>query len=331
MMIAFGVFARVNSPGARPAWKACGQSLWALSARVLLRAGIDHILSTLSAPRRSANMPARRRSDEWGLRGGGPAWPRRGAASALRGRIRNAEIRIHASGFARGASNPKPSLDIPDRNCRTIGTLLGAAKTREAKAVVCREADSLDPKTGEPRTDRKSGAVSVRIDSARSADGVSRVSEFAARLEQFLHRNGVFAAEEVVVLSDGAPWIRTVCAEILPGRKTTFILDLYHALEYAAAALKPHRDRSEDIAACIRYFKANRDRMRYDLYRKRGLPVGSGVVESACKRIVGNRCKKSGCRWSKAGANAVLAVKCCLENMRWPDFLDWRACRAAAA
>ena len=119
---AFGLFARFGSSKARSAWKACGQSLPALpalSACVLLRAGIDHILSTLSAPRRKANMPARRRSVEWGLRGGGPAWPRRGAASALRGRIRNAEIRIHASGFARGASNPKPSLDIPDRNCRT--------------------------------------------------------------------------------------------------------------------------------------------------------------------------------------------------------------------
>ena len=40
---AFGVFARVNSPKARPAWKACGQSLPALLACVLLRAGIDHI------------------------------------------------------------------------------------------------------------------------------------------------------------------------------------------------------------------------------------------------------------------------------------------------
>ena len=95
----------------------------------------------------------------------------------------------------------------------------GSAKTREAKAVVCREADSLDPKTGEPRKGRNSGAVSVRIDSARSVNGLSRSSEFAARLEQFLHRNGVLAAEEVAVLSDGAPWIRTVCEEILPGRE----------------------------------------------------------------------------------------------------------------
>ena len=73
------------------------------------------------------------------------------------------------------------------------------------------------------------------------------------------------------------------------------------------------------------------DRMRCALCRKRGLPVGSGIVESTCKHIVGNRFKQSGCRWQKAGANAVLATGCCLENMRWPDFLDWRACRAAAA
>ena len=114
----------------------------------------------------------------------------------------------------------------------------GAAKTSEAKAVVCLADDGLDPKTGEPRKDRNSGAAGVRIDSAQAVNGAGRASEFAARLEQFVHRNGVFAAEEVVVLSDGAPWIRTVCEEILPGRKTTFVLDLYHACEYASDAVQ---------------------------------------------------------------------------------------------
>ena len=161
-----------------------------------------------------------------------------------------------------------------------------------------------------------------------------------------------------------APRIRNVCEEILPGRKTTFILDLCHALKYASdavkaaapdegkrkvwmgwirkqldagrvdravAALKPCRDRSEDVAACIRYFKANRDRMHCDLCRKRGLPVGSGFVESACKLVVGNRLKGAGRHWSKAGANGLLAIRCCLENTRWPDFLEWRAVRVATA
>ena len=36
--------------------------------------------------------------------------------------------------------------------------------------------------------------------------------------------------------------------------------------------------------------------MHYDLYTKRGLTVGSGIVDNTCKRIVGSRCKKSGCR-----------------------------------
>ena len=64
---------------------------------------------------------------------------------------------------------------------------------------------------------------------------------------------------------------------------------------------------------------------------RRGLPAGSGIVESACKRFVGNRFKGAGRLWSKAGAKAVLAIKSCLENRRWPDFLDRRACRLAAA
>ena len=71
--------------------------------------------------------------------------------------------------------------------------------------------------------------------------------------------------------------------------------------------------------------------MRYGLYRMRGLLVGSGIVESACRRIVGSRLKGAGCRSSKAVANALLATGCCLENMRWPDFLEWRACRLAVA
>ena len=48
---AFGDFARVNSPKARPAWKACGQSLPALSARVLLRAGVASARGRVRPPR----------------------------------------------------------------------------------------------------------------------------------------------------------------------------------------------------------------------------------------------------------------------------------------
>ena len=110
--------ARFGSSRARTAWKACGQSLPALFAGVLFRAGIDHIQYF------TWHLIDRRRSDDRGLRGCGPAWPRRQSATAGSAQIRSAEKRSHASGLDRGASNAKPGLDMPGRNCRTIGTQL---------------------------------------------------------------------------------------------------------------------------------------------------------------------------------------------------------------
>ena len=173
-----------------------------------------------------------------------------------------------------------------------------------------------------------------------------------------------FAAKELAVLSGGAAWIRDVCEEIVSGRNRTFILDQFHALECAVAAVQasapdkserqawterirpqlndgqvarviddpePHRGRDEAVATCIDQFGADTDRMRCDRSRKRGLQVGSGIVESACKQIVGSRLKRAGHRWSEAGANALLAAERCIESNRWADYLDWRVCRAAAA
>ena len=70
--------------------------------------------------------------------------------------------------------------------------------------------------------------------------------------------------------------------------------------------------------------------MRYDLYRKRRLPVRSGVVESACKQIVGSRFKKA-CRRAKAEVNALLAVKRCIENNRRLAIINCRDCSVTNA
>ena len=118
------VFARLGSSRARTAWKACGQSLPALPAGARSGHGLTTNLSTLSARRRTANVPALRRSDDCGLRGCGPTWPRCQSATAGSAQIRSAEKGSHASGLDRGASNAKPGLDMPGRNCRTIGTQL---------------------------------------------------------------------------------------------------------------------------------------------------------------------------------------------------------------
>ena len=62
------------------------------------------------------------------------------------------------------------------------------------------------------------------------------------------------------------------------------------------ADLMPYRW-FEAFATCIRYCETNKDLMRCDLCRKRRLLIGSGVVESAGKQIVGRRFKRAGCHW----------------------------------
>ena len=57
------------------------------------------------------------------------------------------------------------------------------------------------------------------------------------------------------------------------------------------------------------YVAERRDRMRYDDYLRRGLPVGSGRVEAACKTVVGRRMKCTGMRWTVAVANPVLWLR----------------------
>ena len=65
------------------------------------------------------------------------------------------------------------------------------------------------------------------------------------------------------------------------------------------------------------YLETNRDRMDYASYQKRGLLIGSGAIESAHRTVVKKRLKRSGQRWSLAGAQHVLNLRTCLMSQRW--------------
>ena len=70
----------------------------------------------------------------------------------------------------------------------------------------------------------------------------------------------------------------------------------------------------------MRYFAHNRKRMDYAAYRLRGLPIGSGVVEAACKTVVGQRFKRPGMRWSIPGGQAILNLRVATLSERWEAF-----------
>ena len=67
----------------------------------------------------------------------------------------------------------------------------------------------------------------------------------------------------------------------------------------------------------IGYFLNHAQRMRYAEFRKQGLPIGSGMVEGACKHLVNKRMKRSSMEWCHRGATAVLQLRKYLVADQW--------------
>ena len=55
----------------------------------------------------------------------------------------------------------------------------------------------------------------------------------------------------------------------------------------------------------------------YDMYKDLGLPLGSGMVESACKWLIQQRFKGVGMRWSEEGFNHLLHLRLAWVNGRF--------------
>jgi hypothetical protein len=75
----------------------------------------------------------------------------------------------------------------------------------------------------------------------------------------------------------------------------------------------------------IGYFDKNKERMRYADFKKRGLFVGSGVMEAGCRTVVAQRLKQSRMHWTVSGANNIIALRCSQLSNRWEDFWENRA------
>src|SRR6185295_8833048 len=52
------------------------------------------------------------------------------------------------------------------------------------------------------------------------------------------------------------------------------------------------------LDALVGYYRANAERMRYAEYLRDGLPIGSGIVESAHRHVLQTRMKQAGQHWS---------------------------------
>ena len=82
------------------------------------------------------------------------------------------------------------------------------------------------------------------------------------------------------------------------------------------------------LSAEAEYFGRKAQRMRYPLFKRQKLFIGSGVVEAGCKTIIARWLKQSGMFWTLRGANAILALRC---NRLSHKFEDYWASRSLAA
>jgi hypothetical protein len=195
-------------------------------------------------------------------------------------------------------------------------------------------------------------AAAERRAAASYVAGLEPAAAFGPRLALEAHRRGLEAAACVAVLGDGAEWIWQLAAEHFP--TAVPIVDWFHASERVwalgralcgegtaataawvdgqlarlaqgeAAMLArewqtlPVRGEAAAVRdAQVTYFTNQAPRMAYDRYRAAGWDIGSGMVESACKHLIGAREKGPGMRWSDAGAQAVATVRVLLFNDQW--------------
>ena len=90
--------------------------------------------------------------------------------------------------------------------------------------------------------------------------------------------------------------------------------------EKVIRALAYQRKRSpkrKRIGEVLRSFRRNRHRMRYAEAKAQALPIGSGVVEAACKTLATQRLKRSGMRWRHAGGQAILTLRALVQSQRF--------------
>jgi hypothetical protein len=94
----------------------------------------------------------------------------------------------------------------------------------------------------------------------------------------------------------------------------------------ALCRLRSRYPRRQALHKTRAYFREHRHRMRYSDLRAQLLPIGSGVVEAACKTLVSQRLKRSGMRWRVPGGQAILTLRALCQSARferaWPLLIE---------
>ena len=223
----------------------------------------------------------------------------------------------------------------------------GRAKTREVKAGAIFVASKT--KDNEPHRDLDTTTY-VATTHRREKSGKYLRLEFDRRFGR--------EPDTVLYITDGGKWLHSIHESEFPF--AIEILDAYHAVEHLKPLLaglgikensKEWKYRHHYWSECIKagkvqnvldyiwknmkarlgkdamreykYYRSNAGRMKYDEYRANGWFIGSGVIESGCKTVIGQRFKQSGMIWSLKGAKALLPLRTLYKSNRLEEFFAY--------
>ena len=189
-------------------------------------------------------------------------------------------------------------------------------------------------------------------------DGTLRGPEAVfALLLSYARQIGLNAADKVLFIADGAPWIwqripRLIAALGLSPTQVLGLIDFYHAAKQLSDAVKLRRwsatqrtrwlnrtrgllkrARVDEVITALRelcrgrtagkirthlnYFLKNRHRFAYTTMAGLGLPRGSGAVESAIRRVINLRIKGASIYWLPESVDAILLLRSFYKSGRW--------------
>lgn len=247
---------------------------------------------------------------------------------------------------------PDCEVDMPPKHLYVsadgIIHLLPDGQGREIKVSAVYETEERQNKKGESDIH----AINIEYVVHAKAEELARATYLIAR------KRGVEEAQEIIVLGDGAEWIWNRIAFMYSRKKTTKIVDFYHASEYiwdvSNAVFGKETPKSQEwgkrychklkhngpapvlealqilssatettllpIERAITYFTNQASRMNYPACVEQGFQIGSGSAESGVKQVVGTRINQAGMRWNPERAKSVAHVRAAILSNRWDDF-----------
>jgi hypothetical protein len=125
--------------------------------------------------------------------------------------------------------------------------------------------------------------------------------------------------EEGKQKAEAERWVEDRLRMLLDG-KVGYVIG---GLRQTLTKRKLRGSRRKTMREVIGYFEGNRSRMRYDEYLAAGYPIGSGVIEGACRHLVKDRLERAGMRWQPDGAQAMLDLRATYLNGEWDEFWSY--------